>query len=337
VLAPSRELVQQIHSVAEAVFADMGVRSVPLIGGANIDHQIDLLRERRPQLIIATPGRLAEIALSKEKLRLTQVRSFIVDEADNLMEDAFRGDVEALLQACTPLRNRTNPRPEPVITASPAAQVLVDRMQREQSEGAGMYDFFIPDNLDISLDSIGEEVDEQLDDMVELSDESQKIVKLSKKSTASKPEATGAPVNDKCNDGTLVVLVSATALSNAQVQAFADTASMHSGEWTALSVNASDLLPRNIYHGLISSRRFEAIDALHHILTAKPDVERALIFVNQPKTVDFVCQRLYRLGFVAAPLHGEASKLDRKVIVDRMYLLFKIKHVYYLLVSRIRI
>lgn len=325
----------QIHSVAEALFADTGIRSVPLIGGANIDHQIDLLRERKPQVIIATPGRLAEIALSKEKIRLSHVRSLVIDEADNLMEDAFRGDIQALMQACTPLRNRTNPVPEPVVNASPAARVLVDRMREEQSAGAGMYDFFIPDNLDISLSSIGEDVDGQLDDIVEISDETEKILKQSKKSesishrshasaSSSTSEAattsTTSTTSVSFANSTLVALVSATALSNPHVQNFADTASMHSGDWMTLSVNSSELLPRNIYHGLVSSRRYEAIDALHHILTAKPEVERALIFVNQPKNVDFVCERLYRLGFVAAPLHGEASKLDRKVFIDFIHI-----------------
>lgn len=99
ILAPSRELVTQIASVAEKLFADTGIRTVPIIGGANVRGQIDKIRDQRPQILVASPGRLAELVFRLEVLKLGNVRAVIVDEVDNLLQDSYRGDVEVLLEA----------------------------------------------------------------------------------------------------------------------------------------------------------------------------------------------------------------------------------------------
>jgi hypothetical protein len=52
---------------------------------------------------------------------------------------------------------------------------------------------------------------------------------------------------------------------------------------------------------------------LKKFLKAKPEVVSALIFVNDPHRVEIIYEKLLEMGFVAAPLHGESSKDDRKV------------------------
>jgi superfamily II DNA/RNA helicase len=46
-------------------------------------------------------------------------------------------------------------------------------------------------------------------------------------------------------------------------------------------------------------------------------VVSALIFVNDPYRVEIVYEKLLEMGFIAAPLHGESSKDDRKEIIGR--------------------
>lgn len=87
ILAPSRELVTQIASVSERVFANTGIRTQAIIGGANVRGQVDRLRELRPQVLVASPGRLAELVFRLEKLKLGNVRAVIVDEVDNMLQD----------------------------------------------------------------------------------------------------------------------------------------------------------------------------------------------------------------------------------------------------------
>jgi superfamily II DNA/RNA helicase len=76
ILAPSRELVTQIGLVAEQLFRDTDINAVTLIGGANVRGQIDRLRSNKPQIVVATPGRLAELVFRLEKLRLGNVSCF---------------------------------------------------------------------------------------------------------------------------------------------------------------------------------------------------------------------------------------------------------------------
>ena len=57
---------------------------------------------------------------------------------------------------------------------------------------------------------------------------------------------------------------------------------------------------------------------LKKFLKAKPEVVSALIFVNDPHRVEIIYEKLLEMGFIAAPLHGESSKDDRKVIYNEI-------------------
>jgi hypothetical protein len=61
---------------------------------------------------------------------------------------------------------------------------------------------------------------------------------------------------------------------------------------------------------------------LKKFLKAKPEVVSALIFVNDPHRVEIIYEKLLEMGFVAAPLHGESSKDDRKVFLLSFYFFF---------------
>ena len=263
IFAPSRELVTQIGLVASALFKGTDINVVTIIGGANIKGQINRLRDDKPQIIISTPGRLAEIVFSYEKLKLGQVRAVIIDEVDNLLKEAFIDSLQVLLEATPIFRRRRN-----AISSPPS---IKREPLDEQDEG---------EFVDIT-----QEDDD--DNSIMMAEESRNMVCLA-----------SATSNDPA------------------VDAFADR--YLGNTWKRVNVESSSILPSTITHGLISVPRIKALDMLKKFLNAKPAVKSGIIFVNDPHRVEIVCEKLLEMGMIAAPLHGETSKDDRKEILSRL-------------------
>lgn len=87
VLAPTYELAMQIAKTAQelAQAAELPIRALGLIGGANIQRQMEKLK-KKPQLIVGSAGRLIELA-HKGKLKLQDVNFLVLDEFDRLLDD----------------------------------------------------------------------------------------------------------------------------------------------------------------------------------------------------------------------------------------------------------
>ncbi|MFM6928331.1 MAG: DEAD/DEAH box helicase [Bdellovibrio sp.] len=94
ILAPSREMAQQIHKVCTELCIELPVSTCLAIGGANGDRQAAELK-KLPKLIIATPGRLMD-HLSTNKLLLKGVEFVIVDEADRMLDMGFNPQLQAI-------------------------------------------------------------------------------------------------------------------------------------------------------------------------------------------------------------------------------------------------
>ena len=97
VVAPTRELAIQIERVAEPLAQSLGIGTVVIYGGADIERQKDKLR-RSPQLVIGTPGRLLD-HVRRGTLALGSVNKVVLDEADEMLKMGFIEDVETLLGA----------------------------------------------------------------------------------------------------------------------------------------------------------------------------------------------------------------------------------------------
>lgn len=97
VLSPTQELAMQIVRVAEAYGEPLGIRALGLIGGAALKRQVERLK-KHPQLIVGTPGRIHEL-LNMRKLKLNQVLSVVVDEADQVFQLGSVKEVETILWA----------------------------------------------------------------------------------------------------------------------------------------------------------------------------------------------------------------------------------------------
>jgi superfamily II DNA/RNA helicase len=100
ILAPTQELAIQIHRVTcdLAQHSGMDIRSASLIGGAAIDRQLEKLK-KKPQIIVGTPGRILEL-LERGKLKLSEIKTLVIEEADRLLADESLEAVRKVIRAC---------------------------------------------------------------------------------------------------------------------------------------------------------------------------------------------------------------------------------------------
>lgn len=94
IMAPTRELAQQINDEARRFSANMRLYTTVVVGGTNIERQIRELK-RGPHIIIGTPGRLNDL-LQRGALRLDTVRHFVLDEADRMLDMGFINDIRKI-------------------------------------------------------------------------------------------------------------------------------------------------------------------------------------------------------------------------------------------------
>lgn len=97
VLAPTRELAQQIESEAKKFATPLGFTCVSIVGGHTIEEQAYNLRDGA-EIIIATPGRLVD-CLERRLLVLSQCCYVIMDEADRMIDMGFEESVNKILDA----------------------------------------------------------------------------------------------------------------------------------------------------------------------------------------------------------------------------------------------
>ncbi|XP_026789609.3 ATP-dependent RNA helicase DDX24 [Pangasianodon hypophthalmus] len=99
VLTPTRELAVQVKHHIDAVAQFTGIRTALLVGGMAPQKQ-DRMLKRRPEIVIATPGRLWEMIQDKHPhLRnLRQLRCLVIDEADRMVEKGHFVELENLLE-----------------------------------------------------------------------------------------------------------------------------------------------------------------------------------------------------------------------------------------------
>ena len=104
ILAPTRELAMQITGeMRDLAQFKPGIRLVCLYGGQPIGKQIDTLK-KRPQIVVATPGRLGD-HMKRRTVRIDTAQTVILDEADRMLDMGFIHEVTRLLDH---MKNRKN-------------------------------------------------------------------------------------------------------------------------------------------------------------------------------------------------------------------------------------
>jgi superfamily II DNA/RNA helicase len=95
IMAPTRELAQQIDEQFRAYSKGLDLYSTLIVGGVNIDRQIRDLK-RRPHVIIGTPGRLKDL-MKRRVLQLKNMTTLVLDEADRMLDMGFLPDIRQII------------------------------------------------------------------------------------------------------------------------------------------------------------------------------------------------------------------------------------------------
>ena len=104
ILAPTRELAIQIGDELRGLLTYYkGIRVAVLYGGASIGPQIKQM-ERKPQIVVATPGRLMD-HYNRKTIRLDKIQTVVLDEADRMLDMGFFKDVTRIIEK---VKNRKN-------------------------------------------------------------------------------------------------------------------------------------------------------------------------------------------------------------------------------------
>ena len=102
VLAPTRELAMQVSEATHRYGKLLGARVLPVYGGTPIGRQLREL-ERGVDVVVGTPGRVMD-HINRGTLRLADLHTVVLDEADEMLDMGFAEDIEAILQATPPDR-----------------------------------------------------------------------------------------------------------------------------------------------------------------------------------------------------------------------------------------
>ncbi len=105
VIAPTRELVLQIADDCKKLSRYTGLRTIAIYGGLDYQKQLDLLVGKRVDIVIATPGRLLDFQ-RQQSIHLGQVETFVIDEADRMLDMGFIPDVRHIVYSLPPKTKR---------------------------------------------------------------------------------------------------------------------------------------------------------------------------------------------------------------------------------------
>jgi ATP-dependent RNA helicase RhlE len=102
IIAPTRELTEQINKVVGQLGRGTGVRSLSIYGGVNINPQVASIK-RGVEIICACPGRLLDHT-QRGTLDVSSVDLLVLDEADHMFDMGFLPDIKKIIRALPPRR-----------------------------------------------------------------------------------------------------------------------------------------------------------------------------------------------------------------------------------------
>jgi len=100
ILAPTRELANQIHKVVLALGDYLKVRCHVCIGGTSVRDDIDKLRDGQ-HVVVGTPGRVYDM-ITKRNLRIDDLLTFVLDEADEMLSRGFKEQIYEIFKTLPP-------------------------------------------------------------------------------------------------------------------------------------------------------------------------------------------------------------------------------------------
>ena len=98
VLAPTRELAQQIEKVMRALGDYLGVKVHACVGGTSVREDQRILSSG-VHVVVGTPGRVFDM-LRRQSLQPDHIKMFVLDEADEMLSRGFKDQVLSILYSC---------------------------------------------------------------------------------------------------------------------------------------------------------------------------------------------------------------------------------------------
>lgn len=95
ILTPTRELAYQICDQFRVLGKPIGLKEAVIIGGLDMMKQA-LALAKKPHVVIATPGRLADHLKSTDTVHLKRIKFLVLDEADRLLDPSFGDDLQVI-------------------------------------------------------------------------------------------------------------------------------------------------------------------------------------------------------------------------------------------------
>ncbi|KAJ1949453.1 nucleolar DEAD-box protein required for synthesis of 60S ribosomal subunit, partial [Linderina pennispora] len=105
VLCPTRELAIQCHNVGTKLAGFTDISMCLCVGGLSLKLQESELK-LRPDIVIATPGRLIDHLRNSQSFHLDQIEILVMDEADRMLDDGFEDELTEIIKS-TPKKRQT--------------------------------------------------------------------------------------------------------------------------------------------------------------------------------------------------------------------------------------
>ncbi|KAJ2060143.1 nucleolar DEAD-box protein required for synthesis of 60S ribosomal subunit [Coemansia sp. S146] len=99
ILCPTRELAIQCHNVSTKLAGFTDISTCLCVGGLSLKLQESELK-LRPDVVIATPGRLIDHLRNSQSFHLDQIEILVMDEADRMLDDGFEDELTEIIKAC---------------------------------------------------------------------------------------------------------------------------------------------------------------------------------------------------------------------------------------------
>lgn len=138
IVVPTRELATQIEDEFVSLAQNLRMHAVSLVGGLNIKRQMYAL-QRRPQVVIATPGRLKDL-IERQAIDIRSFHSIVLDEADRMVDMGFIQDITFIISLLPKNRQSlffsatVDGKTKQILTSFVSNPVTVSVKQQETSE-----------------------------------------------------------------------------------------------------------------------------------------------------------------------------------------------------------
>mmetsp|Transcript_34663 Transcript_34663/g.55440 ORF Transcript_34663/g.55440 Transcript_34663/m.55440 type:complete len:899 (+) Transcript_34663:106-2802(+) len=133
IVTPTRELTQQVLSMLEKLAQYTDIKAAGIVGGLSMSMQAMELRSR-PDIVVATPGRLIDHVRNTQSVDLDDVEILILDEADRLLELGFMDEVMELVKFCPKSRQTLLFSATMTTSVNQLAELSLNRPVRVQAD-----------------------------------------------------------------------------------------------------------------------------------------------------------------------------------------------------------